>query len=130
MAGSLPSCCRFGMYRVNVRKPGFNAYSELVEIRSAIPQERTIVLAVAAVETTMVVSEAGTLLDPHRTGSPNRIGSKRCATGRAALRAAPIVDLVNMQPGWLLEANAILHPRGSEYQTQYVVNGIPLTDNR
>jgi hypothetical protein len=37
---------------------------------------------------------------------------------------------VNTQPGWLLEANGILHPRGSEYQTQYVVDGLPLTDNR
>jgi outer membrane cobalamin receptor len=120
----------FGMYRVNVRKPGFNAYSELVEIRSAIPQERTIVLAVAAVETTMVVSEAGTLLDPHRTGSPNRIGSDTLRDRPGSAPGRSIVDLVNMQPGWLLEANAILHPRGSEYQTQYVVNGIPLTDNR
>ncbi len=25
---------------------------------------------------------------------------------------------------------AILHPRGEEYQTQYVMDGIPLTDNR
>jgi hypothetical protein len=37
---------------------------------------------------------------------------------------------VNSQPGWLYEGNAILHPRGSEYQTQFVVDGIPLTDNR
>jgi outer membrane cobalamin receptor len=39
-------------------------------------------------------------------------------------------DLVNSQPGWLYEGNAVLHPRGSEYQTQFVVDGIPLTDNR
>jgi len=38
--------------------------------------------------------------------------------------------LVNSQPGWLYEGNAVLHPRGSEYQTQFVVDGIPLTDNR
>ena len=37
---------------------------------------------------------------------------------------------MNTQPGWLLEANGILHPRGSEYQTQFVVDGLPLTDNR
>jgi hypothetical protein len=37
---------------------------------------------------------------------------------------------VNTQPGWLYEGNAVLHPRGSEYQTQFVVDGIPLTDNR
>ena len=39
-------------------------------------------------------------------------------------------DLVNSQPGWLYEGNAVLHPRGSEYQTQFVVDGVPLTDNR
>jgi hypothetical protein len=39
-------------------------------------------------------------------------------------------DLVNSQPGWLYEGNAVLHPRGSEYQTQFVVDGIPLADNR
>jgi hypothetical protein len=39
-------------------------------------------------------------------------------------------DLVNSEPGWLYEGNSVLHPRGSEYQTQFVVDGIPLTDNR
>jgi outer membrane receptor for Fe3+-dicitrate len=39
-------------------------------------------------------------------------------------------DLVNSQPGWLYEGNAVLHPRGSEYQTQFVVDGVPLTANR
>ena len=47
-----------------------------------------------------------------------------------ALPGRALADLVNTQPGWLLEANGILHPRGSEYQTQYVVDGLPLTDNR
>src|SRR5947207_254093 len=28
------------------------------------------------------------------------------------------------------DVQGILHPRGSEYQTQYVVDGLPLTDNR
>ncbi len=37
---------------------------------------------------------------------------------------------MNSQPGWLYEGNAVLHPRGSEYQTQFVMDGIPLTDNR
>ena len=41
-----------------------------------------------------------------------------------------MVDLLNNQPGWLLEANGVLHPRGSEYQVQYVIDGIPIFDNR
>ena len=47
-----------------------------------------------------------------------------------ALPGRSMQDLVNSEPGWLYEGNAVLHPRGSEYQTQFVVDGIPLTDNR
>ena len=37
---------------------------------------------------------------------------------------------VDDEPGWLYEANSVLHPRGSEYDVQFVVNGLPLTENR
>jgi hypothetical protein len=37
---------------------------------------------------------------------------------------------VSEQPGWLYEANGVLHPRGSEYDVQFVVDGLPLTQNR
>jgi len=50
--------------------------------------------------------------------------------GLGSLPGRSLQDLVNSQPGWLYEGNAVLHPRGSEYQTQFVVDGIPLTDNR
>ena len=29
-----------------------------------------------------------------------------------------------------MEANGVLHPRGAEYNTQYVVDGFPVVDNR
>ena len=61
-----------------------------------------------------------------RTGS----APTHSSSGRRRLPGRALPDLVNTQPGWLLEANGILHPRGSEYQTQYVVDGLPLTDNR
>jgi outer membrane cobalamin receptor len=41
-----------------------------------------------------------------------------------------LLDLVSEQPGWLYEANGVLHPRGSEYDVQFVVDGLPLTQNR
>jgi hypothetical protein len=47
-----------------------------------------------------------------------------------ALPGRSMQDLVNSEPGWLYEGNAVLHPRGSEYQTQFIVDGIPLTNNR
>ena len=120
----------FGVYRIEVQQPGFAAVHELVEIRSAVPEEFRISLSLAAVNTSVTVNDTETLVDPHRTGSVNRIGSETLETRPTALPGRSVVDLVNSQPGWLYEGNAVLHPRGSEYDTQFVVDGVPLTDNR
>jgi outer membrane cobalamin receptor len=70
------------------------------------------------------------LVDPHQTTTVHRIGTELLQQRMTALPGRSLPDLVNTQPGWLLEANGSLHPRGSEYQTQYVIDGLPLTDNR
>src|SRR5579862_9947147 len=120
----------FGLYTVRIAHEGFTPHSEIVEIRSAIPLERAVSLALSGTETTIVVSDAGTLVDPHSTSASRRIGGETLRDRETSLPGRSVIDLVNSEPGWLLEANAVLHPRGSEYQTQYVVNGIPMTDNR
>ncbi len=120
----------FGVYRVEVEQPGFAPFHDAVEVRSAIPREFRITLTMAAVNTSVTVKDTETLVDPHRTGSINRIGSETIENRPTALPGRSVVDLVNSQPGWLYEGNAVLHPRGSEYQTQFVVDGVPLTDNR
>jgi outer membrane cobalamin receptor len=120
----------FGRYTLRIEHAGFAPYSALVEIRSAIPLETTVPLSLSGVETTLVVSDSATLVDPHRTGASHRIGADTLRDQTSAAPGRSVVELINQQPGWLLEANAVLHPRGSEYQTQYVVNGMPITDNR
>jgi hypothetical protein len=120
----------FGVYRVQVAHTGFAPLSQLVEIRSAIPKELHVTLGLAPLETTVVVSEAATLLDQYRTGDVNRIGAETLENRVTAQPGRSLLNLVDTQPGWLLEANGVLHPRGSEYQTQYIVDGMPLTENR
>src|ERR1700730_14999748 len=120
----------FGVYEIGVQQPGFAPYHDLVEIRSAVPEEIRISLSLASVNTSVTVKDTETLVDPHRTGSVNRIGSETLENRPTALPGRSVVDLVNSQPGWLYEGNAVLHPRGSEYPTQFVVDGVPLTDNR
>ena len=120
----------FGMYRIAIARSGFAPVTELVEIRSAIPRDYRVTLGVAPVETVVVVEETRTLVDPHRVAAINRIGAETLRNRAGSLPGRSLLDLVNTQPGWLLEANGVLHPRGSEYQTQYVVDGVPLTENR
>ncbi len=79
---------------------------------------------------TVTVTTPNTLVDPDQPGQVYQIGSDTIQHRVSSLPGRSIQDLVNTQPGWLYEGNAVLHPRGSEYQTQFVVDGIPLTDNR
>src|SRR5580692_6424735 len=61
----------YGIYRLLVQVPGFAPVSEPVEIRSALPLDRTIHLKVATASESVMVSAAATLVDPYRAGSVN-----------------------------------------------------------
>jgi hypothetical protein len=117
-------------YQLQARQSGFAEISETVEIQSSIPTEQEIHLKVPPVNQSVTVSEADTLIDPDQAGSVSQIGSDFIQNRLSSGPGRSLQDLVNSQPGWLYEGNAVLHPRGSEYQTQFVVDGIPLTDNR
>ena len=120
----------FGLYRLEVQREGFAPFTDSIEIRSAIPADYHVTLRIAPLSTSVIVTDAATLIDPHRSGTINQIGKDAIAERTTSLPGRSLQDLVNSQPGWLYEGNAVLHPRGSEYQTQLVVDGIPLTDNR
>ncbi len=120
----------YGVYLVKVSPRGFAPVEKVIDIDSAIPVETNIKLQVAGVTTVVNVSDADTLIDPDQPSSIMQIGTKQVEDRVGSLPGRSVQDLVNTQPGWLYEGNAVLHPRGSEYQTQFVIDGIPLTDNR
>ena len=120
----------YGLYLIRAELPGFRTLSQTVEIRSALPTGRTFILALAGPSTSVQVTSTAPLIDPDRPNSVERVGSAEIQDRVTSLPGRSVQDLVNSQPGWLYEGNAVLHPRGSEYQTQFVLDGIPLTDNR
>ena len=119
-----------GIYRLVVRHSGFTPSSTLVEIRSGIPIEIHLQLSVLPASTNIEVTDAPTLIDPHQTGVVYSVGTQQIRERQPSVPGRGILDLVNMQPGWLFEADATLHPRGSEYQTLFVVDGVPMDENR
>ncbi len=120
----------FGTYDLRVQSEGFAIYTGVVQIRSALPADYLIQLNIAAASTAINVTAENVLLDPSRTASTHRLGSEEISTHETSTPGRSLPDLVSSQPGWVYEGSAVLHPRGSEYQTQFVVDGIPLTDNR
>lgn len=120
----------FGPYVLRISAPGFAPRILPVEIRSELPQTISIRLTLAPLDTALTVTDAATILDPARVGTPYHVGPDLIEQRRTTTPSRSVLELVESQPGWLLEANGVLHPRGAEYGTQYVVDGIPITDNR
>jgi hypothetical protein len=120
----------FGRYRLQVSHAGFLSAEQLVEVRSELPLNISVTLGLVPIQSKISVTEAGTLIDPDRSGSVYSIGSQAIREELPAQMGRGLTNLVDSEPGWLYEANGVLHPRGSEYDVQFVVNGLPLTENR
>lgn len=119
-----------GVYSLTVTQAGFEALSDTVEVRSAVPVQKQVELKVSAVATEITVSAAAPLFDRAQPALVMQSGREDLERALATTLGRSVINAVCTMPGWLLEANAVLHPRGSEYDTQYVIDGVPLYDNR
>ena len=120
----------FGVYRLNLEAEGFAPWSELVEVHSEVPVKLGIALGVAPVTTQVQVTDEMTLVDSARIGTVYSVGQQAILEELNPQPGRALLDLVDSQPGWLFEANGVLHPRASEYDVQFVVDGQPQTQNR
>ncbi len=119
-----------GLYKISVSAKGFAVSTETIQLRSAVPVQKSIRLALPQVATSVDVRAPEMLVDPRSVGVESRVTDAEMSTQAVAAPGRTLVESVASQPGWIQEANGVLHPRGSEYQVQYIVDGVPFTDNR
>jgi hypothetical protein len=79
-AGLLP----FGPYRLRIERPGFEAFEEILEVRSEVLIERRVTLGVAPIETQLQVRDANTLLSGQAPGWKHQLGRDTLDRHRAA----------------------------------------------
>jgi hypothetical protein len=120
----------FGVYRLRVSHQGFVPTQSLIDVRSEVPLAVSVPLGLAPIESRIEVTDGATLIDPKHAAFAYAIGPITLNQQIPAQMGHSITDAVDSEPGWLYEANGVLHPRGSEYGVQFVVNGLPLTENR
>jgi hypothetical protein len=120
----------FGVYRLIIERSGFSPYSEVVDVRSAVPRTLQVQLTLAPMSSQVVVTGDPPLVDASRTGVTFSISAPQIQDRLPAVPGRRLLDIVDAQPGWLMEANGVLHPRGSEYQTLFVIDGVPMDENR
>ena len=121
----------FGVYILTVEAAGHVPQHVTVEVRSASPHVVPVSLAASPqLEQRIDVTADLPLVDTQRTGVSFSISAPHLQSHLSAVPGRLVLDIVDQQPGWLMEANGVLHPRGSEYQTLFVVDGLPMDENR
>jgi hypothetical protein len=120
----------FGNYAIRIAQDGFSTFSKLQALRSEVPEVLNVTMQVAATSNSVEVKATDTLIDPDRTAAAYYDGPEDVKERPIGRPGRGVLDLVAAQPGWTFEANGILHPRESEYETQFVINGFPVQENR
>src|SRR5436190_6697193 len=121
----------FGIYVVTIEAAGYAPKKLTVDVRTVLPHSLPVTLVPSQqLEQSIDVAAGLPLLDLQRTGVSFTVSAPQLQNHLSPVPGRMVLDIVDQQPGWLMEANGVLHPRGSEYQTLFVIDGIPMDENR
>jgi hypothetical protein len=117
----------FGTYVLKVSLEGFAAAEQVIEVRSSVPIARDLQLQIGGLTETVTVS-ADSLLETSATGSHVDLGANMIDQLPTATPSKQMSSMLLSAPGFIPSQNGRIHVRGSHGQIQYVVDGVPLTD--
>jgi outer membrane receptor protein involved in Fe transport len=120
----------FNTYKVRAEASGFQPGEQSIDLESAVPL--TVDLSVglqAATANVTVTADSAAMVESDRTSSDTDISQSILERPVGAAPSRGIENIVASTPGFVADDNGRMHPRGSESQVQYVVDGVPITDN-
>jgi len=120
----------FNTYRVRAEATGFQPAEVAIDLESTVPLNLELALAISATSESVTVTTGNSaLLEPDRTSSDTDLNQTVLERPLGAAPSKAIETIVASTPGFVTDDNGRLHPRGSESQVQYVIDGVPITDN-
>jgi hypothetical protein len=118
-------------YQLTATAPGFSAASQDIDVRSSLPMAVNLSLKVATGETSInVQASAGTIVE----NDP----SAHVDVDRGAIMKIPAVDpagglsqtITYSTGGVAADANGLYHPLGDHFQSSFIIDGQPITDQQ
>lgn len=120
----------FNNYKVRVEAPGFQTNDQEADLHSTVPLSLEVALVVEQTTAAVTISAAsGAMLETDRTSSDTDLNQTILERPLGAAPSRAIESMVASTPGFVTDDNGRMHPRGSESQVQYVIDGVPITDN-
>jgi hypothetical protein len=120
----------FNTYKVRAEANGFQPAEESIDLESTVPLNVELSLTLEQTTAAVTITTGGSiLLEPDRTSSDTDINQTLLDRPLGAAPSRAIESIVASTPGFVTDDNGRMHPRGSESQVQYVIDGVPVTDN-
>lgn len=120
----------FNTYKVQATAPGFETAEQSIDLESTIPANFDLSLSLSgATAAVTVTTDMSAVLEQDRTSSDTDLNQAILERPLGAAPSRAIESMVASAPGFVTDDNGRMHPRGSESQVQYVVDGVPVTDN-
>lgn len=117
----------FGIYVLSASLPGFAPAQQVLDIHSSVAMSADLQLRIGTVNETVQVS-ADALLETSSTGSHIDLGANLIDQLPSATPSKQLASMLLSAPGFIPSQNGRIHVRGSHGQIQYVVDGVPMTD--
>ena len=115
---------------LRVEAPGFAPDTRTIALRSNIPValEVRLALAMHAESVQVTAFDEAPLVDPQATGTRAELNARAIERMPLATGTRGLESVLLSFPGFAADANGAIHPRGAHNQMQYVIDGMPVTD--
>jgi outer membrane receptor protein involved in Fe transport len=120
----------FNTYKIRAEASGFQPVDQNVDLESTVPLSVDLNLGLeTATANVTITSDSASMVETDRASSDTDIAQSMLERLVGAAPSRAIENVVASTPGFVTDDNGRMHPRGSESQVQYVVDGVPITDN-
>jgi len=116
----------FDDYDVVIEALRFQQASRKINVRSNIPIEIDVRLAVPGTQETVTVEAESGLIERDSSSSEQDLNETSIRRSPGTLRS--VQQVVSSLPGWTTENNGLLHIRGVDDGILFVVDGVPVAD--
>jgi hypothetical protein len=120
----------FNPYHLSVTGAGFNSYAQDVDVRSVVPVNLNITLAVKGSQESVTVEAAGDLVenDPTFHTDVDRGLFEKLPLESQSSSVSSLVTLSS--PGIAADSNGLFHGMGDHAENSFSVDGQPITDQQ
>lgn len=116
----------FDEYQLVIEATGFELIARTVTVRSNLPIEFQVRLAVRGAAERVEVQSVTDLLQ--RDSTSTELNIDETSIRRAPGTSRSLQGIISFLPGWTSENDGLLHIRGVDDGVQFVVDGVPIAD--